>query len=113
MDNSFIIDNLLEQQTGDRLEFQPKLEIDTIGRVITSFVNGHGGDLIIGVNDKKEIIGVPDADSTCENIRITLVENIKPTVPIAVQTIFYKGKDVILISVWEGGKKPYQYNGSI
>ena len=113
MDNSFIIDNLLEQQKGERLEFKTKPEIDAIGKVITSFVNGQGGDLIIGINDKKEIIGISEADFHCENIRIALVERIKPTAPITVQTVPYKGVDVILISVWEGGRKPYQYNGII
>ena len=33
--------------------------------------------------------------------------------PISVQTIQYKKKDLILISVWEGAKKPYQYKGKI
>lgn len=42
-----------------------------------------------------------------------LVEDIKPIAPISAQVIQYKKKELILISVWEGAKKPYQYRGKI
>jgi len=113
MDNSFIIHNLLQQNEGVRLEFKAKPGKDAVAKTITAFVNTDGGDLIIGINDDKSVVGVANAEKVCEDIQKILVENIKPNAPISSQVISYKGKDVILISVWEGAKKPYQFKGTI
>ena len=52
--NVFIIDNLLQQNRSNRLEFQALSDPDTIAKTITAFINTQGGDLIIGVNDDKK-----------------------------------------------------------
>ncbi|HRP34191.1 MAG TPA: putative DNA binding domain-containing protein [Agriterribacter sp.] len=113
MDNSFIIDNLLQQNESVRLEYKATVNLGAIARAITAFINTRGGDLIVGVDDEKNIVGVPNVDTAVHNIQKYLVKHIKPIAPIAVQAIPYKGSDVILISVWEGAKKPYQYNNEI
>ena len=113
MENNFIIDNLLQQQEGTRLEFKLKSNKDTIAKIITSFINTQGGDILIGVEDNKKIVGVADAEKKCAAIQKMLVEDIKPVAPISTQVIQFKKKKLILISVWEGAKKPYQYKGRI
>ena len=113
MENSFIIDNLLQQSDGLRLEFKARPNFYAIAKTITAFINTQGGDLIIGINNKKEIIGVKDADNCCRLLQTILVQQIKPTAPIKVEVVKYEKKEVILISVWEGGRKPYQFNGMI
>lgn len=111
MENSFIIENLLQQKEGIRLEFKSQPNIDAIAKAITSFINTQGGDVVIGIDDNKKIVGVQNVQQEAAKIQDALVELIQPTAPISVQIITYKQKDVILISVWEGGKKPYQYKG--
>ncbi|MDR0368485.1 MAG: putative DNA binding domain-containing protein [Bacteroidales bacterium] len=113
MDSSFIIENLIKQEEGLRLEFIKQPNVDAIAKTITAFINTQGGDLIIGVDDDKTVVGVGDAFDQVDTIRTFLVENIKPTAPISVQVIEYEKKEVILISVWEGAKKPYLCNGVI
>ncbi len=113
MENNFIIDNLLQQQEGARLEFKVKADKDAIAKIITSFINTQGGDILIGVEDDKTIVGLADAEKQCEKIQKMLVDDIKPVAPISTQVIQYKKKELILISVWEGAKKPYQYKGKI
>ena len=39
MENSFIIENLLQQKEGVRLEFKTQANINTIAKSITSFIN--------------------------------------------------------------------------
>jgi ATP-dependent DNA helicase RecG len=113
MENSFIIENLLQQKEGVRLEFKASPNIDAIAKSITSFINTQGGDLLVGIDDNKSVLGIENAQHQSLTIQNALVELIKPTAPISVQVINYKKKEVILISVWEGAKKPYQYKGAI
>ncbi len=113
MENSFILENLLQQTEGVRLEFKAKPNIDAIAKSITSFINTQGGDLVVGIDDNKNVLGIENAQQQSIMIQNSLVELIKPTAPISVHVINYKKKEVILISVWEGAKKPYQYKGAI
>ncbi|PIS43959.1 MAG: hypothetical protein COT22_13090, partial [Ignavibacteria bacterium CG08_land_8_20_14_0_20_37_9] len=113
MNNNFIIENLLQQNEGVRLEFIAQTNIDVIAKSITAFINTQGGDLIVGIDDNKKVLGVEHSQKQSFAIQNALVDLIKPTAPISVQIITYKQKDVLLISVWEGAKKPYQYKGVI
>lgn len=113
MENSFIIENLLQQKEGVRLEFKAQPNIDAIAKSITSFINTQGGDLVVGIDDNKKVVGIENAQQQAFSIQSALVDLIKPTAPISVQVVNYKKNDVILISVWEGAKKPYQYKGVI
>jgi ATP-dependent DNA helicase RecG len=113
MENNFIIENLLQQEEGARLEFRPKADKEIICKIITAFINTQGGDILIGVDKTKKIIGIDNAEKTCSTLQNLLVENIKPIAPISTQVIVYKKKNLILISVWEGAKKPYQYKSKI
>lgn len=113
MDNNFILENLLQQNEGVRLEFKAQPDIDAIAKSITALINTQGGDLVVGIDDNKKVLGVENALQQSVSIQNALVDLIKPTAPISVQVITYKKKEVILISVWEGAKKPYQYKGVI
>lgn len=113
MENSFIIENLLQQKESVRLEFKAQPDIDAIAKSITSFINTQGGDLVVGIDNSTNVLGVEHAQQQSVAIQNTLINLIRPTAPISVQVISYKKKDVILISVWEGAKKPYQYKGVI
>lgn len=113
MENSFIIDNLLQQEEGIRLEFKAKPDVEDIARSITSFINTHGGDLVIGIDNNKNVIGVEQAEEKANHIKNVLIDSIKPIAPISLKIINYKKRNVILISVWEGAKKPYQFKGVI
>lgn len=113
MDNSFIIDNLLQQQEGARLEFKATVNKEAIAKTITAFINTQGGDLVIGIDDKKKIYHIENAEKTKDSLQFFLIDYITPNAPISSQVIRYKKKDVILISVWEGAKKPYQFKGKI
>lgn len=113
MENNFIINNLLQKDESVRLELKTTAHITSIAKTITAFINTQGGDILIGVSDNKEIIGVENANRLRNRIQHQLIDSIIPNAPISSQVIRYKGKDLILISVWEGANKPYQYKGQI
>lgn len=113
MEDSFIIKNLLEQPEGQRLELKAKIDYDAIAKVITSFINTKGGDLVIGVNEDKSVSEIVIDDSTKHRINEFLIKEIKPIAPIFVNIFPYKKKNVMLISVWEGFSKPYYFKNTI
>lgn len=111
MDGKFIIDNLLRQAESDRLELKAQFKEDELAKIVTAMLNGSGGDILVGVNDDKAILGVPVEN--IQGIQKSLAEKIRPSVPIDIHSIDYNGKNVLLISVWEGSQKPYHYEGKI
>jgi ATP-dependent DNA helicase RecG len=113
MNDSFIIKNLLDQPEGVRLELKSQLDFESIAKVITSFVNTSGGDLIIGVNEDKTVSSSELSEQDKIKISDFLIQKIKPTVPISINLLPYKNKALILISVWEGSNKPYSFKNSI
>lgn len=113
MQSDFVINNLLQKEESVRLELKTNAHITSIAKTITAFINTEGGDMLIGVEDNKKIVGVENAAKIRDRIQQQLIEGIKPNAPISSQVITYKNKELILISVWEGANKPYQYKGQI
>ncbi|MCC5938027.1 MAG: putative DNA binding domain-containing protein [Lunatimonas sp.] len=113
MEDSFIIKNLLDQPEGERLELKAGIDYDAISKVITSFINTKGGDLVIGVNEDKSVSEIGIDESTKMKIMNFLIQEIRPIAPIFANIFPYKKKNVMLISVWEGAEKPYYFNNTI
>lgn len=112
MDNTFIIDNLLRQNESEVLEFKQQLSADLIAKHVTSMLNNRGGDIIVGIGDDKQIVGVENAVDV-RKLLSKLMSEITPAAPVDVQNIVYNGKTLLLIRVWEGSQKPYSYKGTI
>lgn len=112
MDNKFIIDNLLMQNEGEHLEFKAHFDENIVAKDITAMLNGSGGTILVGVNEEKSVVGVsPDLD--VKKLLHSLMNEIRPSAPIDVQSVEYDSKRILLISVWEGAQKPYLYEGTI
>jgi predicted HTH transcriptional regulator len=82
--------------------------IANIAKVVTALINTQGGDLILGVDANKNIIGIDDAENEKKKIHKHLFAYIKPIPPVSLHVIHYNEKDIILINVWMGAQKPYQ-----
>ena len=104
MDGRFIIDNLLRQEKNERLDFLPKATEDMLAKTITAMLNNRGGDIVIGVDDNKRILGVSEGDIS--GLTKALANRIRPSAPIDIHSIDYNGTNILLISVWEGAQKP-------
>ncbi len=111
MDGRFIIENLLRQEKNDRLDFMPKPTEDILAKKITAMLNARGGDIVVGVDDSKSVVGVSDSDMN--GLSLTLANRINPSAPIDVHSIDYNGIKVLLLSVWEGSQKPFIPNRSL
>lgn len=112
MDNTFVIDNLLRQNESDVLEFKEKYSPEVIAKNVTAMLNNRGGDILVGITDDKQIIGI-DKGIQIEKLLSRLLSGIAPSAPIDVQLVNYDGKNILMIRVWEGSQKPYSYKGTI
>ena len=112
MDYKFIIDNLLMQNESEHLEFKAHFDETIVAKDVTAMLNGSGGTILVGVNEEKSVVGVsPDLD--VKKLLHSLMNEIRPSAPIDVQSVEYDSKRILLISVWEGAQKPYLYEGTI
>jgi len=102
------IDVLLEEGEGFQVEFKRKVSTpEKIARTLIAFANTRGGTIVFGVDDDKTIVGV---DS--EKVEVELVQTAgdffcDPPVPLIIDIVSYRGKDLIVVSVRESEEKPH------
>lgn len=110
------LSRLIENGENEKVEFKGtgKLLVQTVGKLITSFLNTKGGRILIGVRDSQEIVGIDDEHvNRLKTFTInTALQNIKPKAVISFSTVKIEGKTLGIIDVPEGKAKPYGYRGS-
>lgn len=88
-------------------DFQP------IGRAVCALLNGKGGDIFCGVSDDGDILGVPDAAATADQLRKHLQAAITPHAPLLSVTVDDdNGRSIITIEIPAGTQGPYVYEGA-
>ena len=113
MKNEQIIKDLIKSGEGELLELRAAASNETAARVVCSFLNGEGGQLLIGVDRTGEIVGVKNPEKTSQKLQEFLVGKIVPEAPVSVYLESYQEKEIISVKVWGGSNKPYVYDGSI
>lgn len=113
MNSEQLIKNLIKQGESEQLEFKEVVRKDIIGKVVCSFLNNIGGQVIIGVSDDKSIVGVKNAENIKNELEDYLNQEIVPTTPIMVSAELVGKNEVLVIKVWAGSKQPYVFNGGI
>ena len=113
MNTEQLIKDLLKQEESGQLEFKEVVHKDSIGKTICGFLNNKGGQLLIGINDNKEVIGIKNAGKKQIEIEQYLIKELVPEVPVMVSVENIGNKQLLLIKVWEGSNQPYIFNGGI
>ena len=82
---------------------------DQIVKTIIGFCNRYGGKIIIGVNDDRTIVGVPDNDveAIMQSLDRMIYETTSPPILPLVYTRTMEDKTVLCIEVSKGMNKPY------
>lgn len=109
---------LISQDEGTKLDFKRELCLEfesckkELAKDVCAIANSSGGRgfIIVGVEDKsKKIIGVKDIKSINEEkIQQVISSRCEPPIPITVDTIEVDEKIVGVITIFDGGQKPYQ-----
>lgn len=92
------------------LEFKEKIpDNEQIIKTIIGFCNQKGGKLILGVDSKGTIVGIPkdDVQKTMEYINKSIFESANPPIIPLVYMQVIADKNILIIEVSSGMNKPY------
>lgn len=92
------------------LEFKREVpKKDQIIKTMIGFCNQKGGKLILGIDDDRTVIGLPNdqINSLLESLDISIHEACYPPIIPLVSTQVFGDKTVLIISVSSGMNKPY------
>lgn len=110
--------SLIQQREGTKLDFKLKIDITSesgkkeLAKDVCAIANSRGGRgyLIIGIEDRtKRIVGINKVKSLDEEkIQQVVSSRCEPPIPITVEVVDVDGVDVGIITIFDGGQKPYQ-----
>ena len=100
--------SLVKTGEGTYLEFKRTLSsARKIVREIAAFANTNGGNLLVGVDDDKSLIGVSGYHEEEFVLHQAAYEMCRPAVPIQIEIIhFLADRDIMLVRVPEMEEKP-------
>ena len=111
------ISMLLKRDEGTKLDFKVKMDIliesgkKELAKDICAIANSRGGRgyLIIGVEDKtKRIEGIDISEFKEEQFQQIISSRCEPPIPISIEFVIYQSKNLAIITIYDGGQKPYQ-----
>jgi len=86
---------------------------DKLAASIVAFANTEGGNLIIGVSDDGEILGVADLDKGMQRIDNICANNCEPTVYATIEKLIIDDKKILIVKIPKGPQRPYRTNKGI
>lgn len=84
--------------------------IDALAAEIAAMLNSDGGQIIVGVDDSGEIIGVEDVRKLNQWISNACSQKIEPLASVMTENLIVDDKFVVVISIPLGTDKPYAVN---
>ncbi len=108
--NAFIVKQLLAFPKSPSLCYFKTADVDCIVKTMVAMANGHGGTILIGVDDHRHVVGVDAPNEVIKNIEESISKVVSPRLPYTVSPVEYDTMTVIMLSVWEGASKPYLVN---
>ncbi len=114
MDKKDLLELIKDGENGTtEFKMTSRILFSTFGRMISAFLNSKGGNIIVGIKEPNEIIGIDEESaSRIESYAIPRVtRDIRPHAACKVDKIKIDNKFVVIINVPEGVHKPYGYSG--
>lgn len=87
-----------------------------VGCEMVAFSNTHGGQLVIGINDKMGVINAlsyQEVQETNNFLGNIASENVIPSILLDIETIAVEGGHLVMATIKEGLNKPYHDNKGI
>ncbi len=92
------------------LEFKREVS-RTFLKTVSAYANFGTGEILFGVDDGGNAVGVLDPEKLCLQIENYINENIKPAPRYTLDVRRKNDSELIALTVYEGRDKPYYYHG--
>ncbi len=96
---------LLQVGEGQHIEFKESANA-SLAKEFVAFANAEGGRVIVGVNDANCVVGVNVSNRFIAQTE-DVARNCDPSVHLSISKFRFKEKDILIIDIPEGDKKPY------
>jgi ATP-dependent DNA helicase RecG len=101
--------SLIEKGEDAFTQFKVKIDrSESLAKEMVAFANSEGGNIIIGVADDKNIVGIQDIGALNQLISNTSTENCVPPIHTISQNLIIDQKLIVIISVPQSNQKPYR-----
>lgn len=107
--NNFILNFLLNRESNDS-EILSVANIDRISQTACAMANQQGGTIIVGASESGNVVGL--SENEIDSISVALLSKVSPSLPFVTSVISRGEKNVLVITIWEGGNKPYSTGGT-
>ena len=78
---------------------------------LTAFANTDGGQLILGVDKDRQLVGVPDRDRVMQWVDNIAYQNCEPPLTISQEVLSVEGgQPLVVVSIPKGDLRPYRTN---
>jgi ATP-dependent DNA helicase RecG len=107
------IEGLISAGESHALEFKESTGVlKAIAETLCAFLNGHGGRVLVGVNEQGKILGQDVRDHTRQDIA-QMLRKFEPAVPIGVEYLAIPNTSqmIIVFEVHAVAQIPYCYEG--
>ena len=82
---------------------------DNLAAGLVAFANTDGGELILGVSEEREVVGVDDADRIAREVDNVAANNCEPPITVVQETVRSEdGRTAVVVHVPKGGMRPYR-----
>ena len=81
---------------------------EDLAKEIVAFANTDGGQIIIGVSDDGEIVGVSNPDEVLRRVDDVAYNRCEPPITVLPETVKVGDRDVVVINVPKGEQRPYR-----
>ena len=89
------------------LEFKKEITKSYL-KTVSAFANYNDGQVIFGIDDNGNTVGIEKPEKSCLNIENTINDSIKPVPEYDLQIT---DQNTIILNVYKGDDTPYYYNG--
>lgn len=84
---------------------------DDLAAVLVAFANTDGGDLILGVSEGREIVGIGDSDRVARDVDNIAANNCEPPITVIQETVRSEdGRTALVVHVSKGDMRPHRTN---
>ncbi|MDD2583123.1 MAG: putative DNA binding domain-containing protein [Desulfuromonadaceae bacterium] len=91
------------------VEFKEKITKSFL-KTVCAFSNYNDGQIIFGINDNAEVVGIDVSDDTLLKIENMINDSIEPVPSFKIEIKNYYNNTIIILKVAKGKNTPYYYN---